>query len=280
MFRRTIPLFVAMAAVTGCATAPLAPPALAYGEQSTTTATYVHADTTSVDVSAMGQRLQLSQHGRAVYDVAFTEAPSGVSVSVSVRTLEATINQPMGGSLPLDEGSVEGPVEFTLDRVGNSVLSRSPRVTTEASQLVSGLGLAHTFFPALPGRPVVPGDSWVDSLTFSGEEGGGTRSESSVLRYTVAGDTVVDGRTLLHIGFEGSATLSNEMEVSGMAVSQSSEVEVDGLVLWDVQTGLMVEHVRRSAGTGTAQIPIVPVPLPILLSSFQRTTLEAPGRQP
>ncbi len=275
MTGRRIAVVLHAAVLAGCAGGPPSPPALAYGEQSVEAAVYVFADTTAVNVSVMGQSMELSQHGRAVYDVAFGEAPSGVSMAFTLRSLQATLGQPMGPPLSIDESSVDGALEFTLDRTGNAVLSSTPEVTAEASQMVSGLALAHTFFPALPGRPAVPGDSWVDSVSFSGDEGAGTRSESSVLRYTVVGDTAVDGRRLLRIDYEGSSTIANDMEVSGMAISQASELEVSGLVLWDVQSGMMVEQHRTATGSGSVRVPIAPVPLPISLRAVQRTRLEA-----
>ena len=262
--------------VSACAVTPPSPPALAYGESSAAGAAYAFADTTLVDISVMGQSMTLSQRGTAVYDVAFREAPSGVGVALTVRTLAATLSEPMGGSIRVDEGSVDGALEFTLDRQGNAVVSSRPRVEAEASQMISGLSLAHTFFPALPGRAATAGESWVDSLTFSGDEAAGARSESSVLRSTVVGDTLVDGRTLLRIDFEGTTTVANELEVSGMAVSQRSELDVTGLVLWDVQAGLMVEQLRTATGSGTVSVPIAPVPLPITLRSVQRTRIQQP----
>jgi hypothetical protein len=276
MSGRRIVSAVLVAALTGCTSGPPSPPALAYGESAVESATYVQADTTSVDVSFMGQRMQLSQHGRAVYDVAFRTQNPAMDVVLTLRSLAATLNQPMGAPLRVDESSVDGVLEFTLDRRGDAVVVRRPSVAVEASQMVSGLGLAHTFFPALPGRPAVPGESWVDSLSFSGDEGPGTYSESSVLRYTVVGDTLVGGRSLLRIDFEGSMSMTNDMEFSGMPIHQESELDVAGTVLWDVQGGLMVERTRTESGSGTVRVPIAPLPLPITITSVQRTRLERP----
>ena len=274
MIRRWMTLGLVTAFVGGCAAGPPSPPSLAYGEQAVTTAAYGFSDTTSVDISVMGQSMQLSQHGRAEYDVTFADDPAGVGVTLAVRTLSATLNQPMGAPLRVDESSVRGDLTFALDRVGDATVLRRPVVADEASQMVSGLSLAHTFFPALPGRAALPGESWVDTLDFSGDDGPGSMSESSVLRYTVVGDTVIDGRSLLLIDMEGTTRSANDMELSGMAVSQESELEVSGYVLWDLQAGIMFEHFRESAGSGRVSVPIAPVPLPIRVHSVQRTRLQ------
>ena len=109
-------------AVSACAVGPPSPPALAYGESSAEGAAYAFADTTLVDIAVMGQSMTLSQRGIAVYDVAFREAPSGVGVALRVRSLAATLSEPMGGSIRVDEGSVDGTLEFTLEGPGNGVV--------------------------------------------------------------------------------------------------------------------------------------------------------------
>jgi hypothetical protein len=262
--------------VAACGGGPPSPPALAYGEQTVSAAAYAYSDTTSVRVSVMGQTMELSQHGIAEYDVVFDEAPSGVDVLLSVRSLSASLNQPMGPPVRVDESMVVGDLVFTLSRVGDPTVTRRPEVSDEASQMVSGLSLAHSFFPALPGRTAVPGESWVDSLDYSGEDGPGVRSETSVLRYTVVGDTVVGGRSLLHIEVAGTATVSNAMVIAGMDIDQASDLDVSGYVLWDLQAGIPFEHYRESTGTGQVRIPISPFPLPIEVRSTQRSQLKTP----
>ena len=65
--------------------------------------------------------------------------------------LVATLTQPMGAPVQVDEGYVTGPLLFSLDRQGNATVTGQPEVRAEASQMVSGLDLAHGFFPGLPG---------------------------------------------------------------------------------------------------------------------------------
>jgi hypothetical protein len=276
MKQRVLAIFGASSLLVACG--PPSPPALAYGVPSTTEVVYDFADTTYVVVSVMGQSLEMSQAGVARYAIDFSPAPRGVSVSLSVEALAATINQPMGAPLRIDENDVEGMLVFTLDRRGSSTVSREPEVQPQASLMVSGMSIAHTFFPRLPGRAVVAGEEWVDTVSFEGREGAGGRRETSVLRYTVVGDTVVSGRPLLVISLRGTTQSANDMSVSGMNVSQSSELEVQGRILWDYQRGMMVESVKRATGRGTASVPIAPAPLPITIESTQRARLRE--RQP
>jgi hypothetical protein len=106
----------------------------------------------------MGQSMEMSQEGTAQFVVSFGSDPSGVQVTMNVDALSATINQPMGAPVRVDEGAVDGSLVFLLDRMGNATPGQMPDVGVEASQMVSGLSLAHTFFPGLPGRAVASGE--------------------------------------------------------------------------------------------------------------------------
>lgn len=250
-----------------------AAPALEYGVPSPDEVRYVSDDTTSVRVSVMGQRMEMSQRATADYAVVFSPAPSGVNVTMSLTALDGVLTQPMGGPVQVDEGEVEGVLVFSLDREGNAVVTETPSVAVRASQMVSGLALAHGFFPGLPGRSAGVGDAWVDTVTFQGPEGAGTRSETSVLSYRVQGDTVVAGRRLLRLDVEGTTSSSAELAIAGMSVSQSSELETEGFVLWDPEAGLMVERHTSSTGRGTATVPVAPDPLPIRIDARQHVRL-------
>lgn len=275
MMRSAFSLAAVSFLAAACGGSPPSPPALAYGEGPGGNLSYQFADTTEMDVSLMGRSMQLSQHGVATYDVSVVNTSAGVDVVMIVRALDVTLNQPMGAPVHVDQSAVRGALEFSLDRVGGVSLTAKPTVADEASQMVSGLSLAHGFFPRLPGRAALPGDSWVDTVSWSGEEGPGARSERSVLNYTVVGDTVVDGRSLLMISLAGETTVTNELVIAGMSVGQRSDLEVEGHVLWDLRSGTLFEQVRRASGPGQVSVPMAPAPLPIRVRTTQRARVQS-----
>jgi hypothetical protein len=277
MKKRVLSTLVLSSLVAACA--PPSPPALAYRVPATPDVVYEYADTSVVSVSVMGQILEMSQRGVGTYGVGFASSPEGVRVTLTVQSLDASLAQPMGASVRVDEGDVDGALVFTLGRRGEASLVERPDVEAQASLMVSAMSLAHTFFPRLPGRAVAPGESWTDTIAFSGQETGGDRSERSVVRYTVTGDTIVSGRPLLVIALDATTESSNTMVISGMSVSQRSDLDVTGTILWDHQRGLLVESVRRARGAGTASVPIAPAPLPIRIESTQRVRLLRSGSQ-
>lgn len=272
MTKRFLPLLL-LAFAAACAGGPPGPPSLQYGDHAMSSMTYEHADTTEVSVSMMGQSLSIGQSGSAVFDVTLAGSPDGVGVVMSVRSLEASISHPMGAPMRVDESSVTGDIAFSLDRRGRSTVTSLPQVRAEASQLVSGLSLAHSFFPGLPGRGVTPGDSWVDTIQYSADEGGADRTEMSVTTYTVEGPVMVGDREMLRIGLTGSTSLELEFDMSGMSISQESDLDVEGHVLWDLRDGVMYEQVRSASGSGTVRVPVVPQALPIEITSTQRSRL-------
>ena len=270
---RTTTVFALLLAVGACSSGPPAPPALGYGEGPEEELTYVRADTTLITASMMGQSMEIEQRGEMTLAVAMSNTPEGADVRMSVVDLSGRITQPMGAPMTIDESAVDGDLVFSLDRRGRATVESLPNVELESSQMVSGSALAHGFFPRMPGSAMDGGASWVDTLSYEGEDAAGLRREESITTYTVEGPAVFDGMSVLRIGLTGTSTLSNEFEMGGMALSQSSEVEFEGHVLWDHQRGLMLEHVQRSTGAGQVNVPIAPVPLPIEIDSRQVTRL-------
>ena len=270
MKRRNVTGLLLMSAlVVGCTATPPAPPALAYGMPADAEAVYDFGDTTVVYVDAMGQRMELGMGMSGVYDVMYAPASTGVDVTMAARSFSATVTSPMGAPIRADESDIDGELTFTLDRVGNATVTGEPGVSDVVSQVLSGVVLVQGFFPGLPGRAVVPGDSWVDTIDVVGGAGEGQRSDFSILRYTVQGDSTVDGRTYLSIALEGTTEISTEMDMGGMTISQSSDLEMEGHILWDLPAGRVFETRRSGRGSGTVSVPNIPFPLPIQVETSQ-----------
>ena len=251
--------------------------ALGYRVPATPSVTYAYGDTTLIGISLMGQALEIAMRGSARYGMDFAPAAPGVQVTLSVETLDVSVTVPMAGEERVDESGVVGPLVFTLDPTGDAAVVSSPEISVTAARMISSLTTAHSFFPGLPDRVVGRGDRWVDTVAFEGDAELGATAEESIVTYTVLGDTVVDGRALLRIGLSGTTRSSNETTMGGFQVAQSSELTVDGHVLWDEEDGIMYELVRRGVGTGTVRIPMAQQPLPIELTTTQRARVAPPA---
>jgi hypothetical protein len=177
----------------------------------------------------------------------------------------------MAGPMSFDESSVTGELVFTLDRRGGVTLVSMPEMDAAARQLVPPEQVAHAFFPALPGTAVVAGDRWTDTIAFESEEGGAQRT---ILDYTVVGDTLVNGAPLLHIAFGGTSEMTQALSMQGTEIEQTTNLELAGHVLWDLQRGIMVERVSSASGRGTVRTPLLPAELPTRFDMRSRARLD------
>lgn len=264
-------------AVAACGGGSASPPALAYRLPSPAQASYDVFDTATISIQALGQSLDLRVESSAIYDVAFARANDGVQVTMSVEDLDATINIPMAGPIPVDESSVAGELVFTLDRLGSASLVSAPEVDDAAGQLVPPLQIAHTFFPALPGRSVRAGDTWSDTISYEddGTVTGGEDVQRSIFQYTAVGDTVIAGTPLLRIAFDGTSEVAQTLGMQGTEIEQSTTLRIEGHVLWDLTAGRMYERVTTSTGAGTVRIAMMPGELPTRLQVVSRVRLRS-----
>lgn len=211
------------------------------------TASFVKADTAVVTVDAPGMgTFDVDVQAEATVDVAFTEGAGGLNVTATYSALSGTMTNPMGAPLNVDESAVEGQLVFTVDGRGRTTVTESLEVDLEAVQLVSPSGFAYELFPRLPDRVVAVGDSWTDTVTVV-EEAEGISSETiAIVTYTVAGDTVVGGRSLMKLNTDSEIEASVSGSMQGMSMSQNMSGSGSGWVLWDAAMSLV--HSSFSVG--------------------------------
>jgi hypothetical protein len=261
--------------LAACGAGSTSPPALAYGLPTPSEASYDVLDTATVSIEALGQSLDLDVGSSAIYDLSFARAEDGVTVTLRVADLAATIGIPMAGPMNFDESSVAGDLVFTLDRRGNASMVSAPTMDETVGQLVPPVQIANSFFPALPGTAVRAGDTWTDTISYEsqGDATGGAGMQRSVLQYTAVGDTAIAGRPLLRIAFTGTAEVSQTLGMQGTEIEQATDLQLEGHVLWDREAGLMFERVTSSTGTGRVRVAGMPAELPTRFRSMSRVRM-------
>ncbi len=267
-------LALACLTLTACALGgPPSPPGLTYGVPTETQVTYTVEERSDMDIDAEGQSMQARGSSSMTLGVAFTESTEGVTVTMHVRELQATLSNPMG-SQSADQEGIEGPVVITLDRTGEVTLVEEPEVTGTVAQFFQSPRLAYGFFPKLPGRAAGAGDSWTDTLSFEGTPGGNEIKATSVLDYVIEGDTVVDGRSLVKIAFEGTVDQSGRGQVTGMDFTQNLSGTTSGWFLWDLQRRLFVESRSDGDLRGSMEVSAAPFPLALRVRQQGHVRLE------
>lgn len=266
-------LVVAPLVLGACAgSGPASPPALAYGLPQPATVRYQTGDTALMDIDAGGQNMQATVSSGATFGTTFARAPEGVRVTLTVEDLDARVSSP-AGSASADESGIGGPVVFDLDRRGGATVVSQPTVTGPTGEFFQPLSLAHGFFPRLPGRAAALGESWTDTIRVEGEQGEGSLDQTTVATYTVAGDTLVRGRSMVRIDVTGTVRTSSRGVTMGMDFTQNLNGTVRGWVLWDQGRGLLVESYTETDGRGSMEVAMAPFPLGVRMRGQSRVRL-------
>jgi hypothetical protein len=259
------------ASVLGCAPgAPAPPPGLAYRLPVPPPAGYRLADTVRVELQAMGQSFALEGAARSEWATAFAPDPGGVRVTATLTDLSASMSNPLGGGGTADESGVEGPLVLVLGPRGETNIQLVPLVTPEVAQFFTGESIAERLFPALPGRSPAVGESWVDTVSTGGREGEVANRMLTAWRFTLVGDTVVEGATLRLVRGSASHQRTSDGTMAGVEFSQDLSGTIDGFFLWDERGASLRSSEYRSDLTGTMTVSLSPVPFTVGLRSVVR----------
>lgn len=272
---RSIPLLATAFVFAACASGGgpgvgSSPPALAYAMPDGGTLVYSQSDTVQVEVDMGGQTLPITQASNGVISMDFTSQPTGLRVSATYLDLEASVDNPMTGTERFSEADVEGAIVFDLTPRGEGTLVSGPELQGGAAQMVSAGTMAATFFPRLPNRPVVAGDRWVDTLDVVADEESGRIETRSISEYTVRGDTLVDGRTLIRVDFVSDDEREARNSEQGMDLTQDLAGRTSGFFLWDPVARALHSQVATSRMTGTMEVTGAPFPLGLTVEASSR----------
>jgi len=234
---------------------------LMYTVPATSSVVYVAESSQDVfiDAGAMGS-MNMTGNSESELAMAFATGTDGVQVTTTFQKVSASMSQPMGGSQTASESDVDGPLVFTIDKTGKGTLVSAPEVTVTAEQLISPVALAYEFFPRLPGGAANPGDMWTDTIQYEIVMSQGDLSSKSVVTYTLVGDTVVDGLTLLHVTYEGEAEAVGSGTTEGMEAIQSFSGDLAGMFLWDPARSLVVFNETSQDLDGSVEVPASGMP--------------------
>ena len=260
----------------GCGVSSPAPAGgLGFDLPSVPEATYVAGDSLRISVQSPLGALTIEMDSEMTLGMSFARVSDGVEVTAAVREFGASLNNPMTGTTSVDEGDVEGPLVFVIDRDGDATVSALPSVDGGVEQLRPFMSLPHEIFPRLPGRVVTSGDSWVDTVAWSGSQAEGSFSSTTVYTYTLTGDTAIAGARLLRIGVAGEATLEGSARAQGASIQQSLTGTTSGYYLWNPDEGLVHAAELDRTLEGTLSLPSMNLPsMPIRASGPFRTHIE------
>ena len=224
-------------------------------------AVYHIADTIVIDLSSPLGSLEAVSASTFTIGLAFATDPGGARVTGTVESLEATMTSPMGPAESAGLDDVSGTLGFLVGPYSVMEVTSYPEVGAP-SPMLSFPALPHQLFPRIVPGVVLPGATWTDTATTS-YEGEVDATFSTITDYTLVGDTVVDGRSLLHIAV--AAQVAIELEADEEILSnQSLEGSLNGFILWDPQRRLAAYGRFDREMAGNMKMPGMPtIPLGI-----------------
>ena len=235
MSRRAFPSIVASAVAAGCAGPGGPSPAdpLTYGIPSPPTAVYHVDDTISIDMATPLGGMEVTGQGSATMGLAFRTDPGGMRVVGTVEAFEGSMTHPMMGTQTAGPDDLSGNLEVVIGAGGVEELASFPELAGPLAMMSSFPVLGYLIFPRMPAGDVGPGATWVDTVTASTETEGASMATTTVSTYTLVGDTVVDGRSLVQIAVANQIRVETSFEEGGMSITQDVAGSTTGFVLWD-----------------------------------------------
>ena len=207
--------------------------------------------------------------------VTFERSAVGVRATTEIRAFSGRMTNPLAGPVTVSEDDIEGELVFTVDDRGHADIVSSPIVASAARAVFNPVSLAHGMFPMLPADGVGVGESWVDSTSYSANEGGNSIEVTWVGTSTLVGDTVVDGKTLTLVRTEAEVSIELAGQLAGVDVEQSMSGPETGFYLWDPVRGAVVYQEASRDFTGTVNVAVAPGPMD--LSATQRIRMVLVG---
>ena len=130
-----------------------------------------------------------------------------------------------------------------------------PVLDSAVAALTPFPGVFFDLFPRLPDFPVGQGGQWMDTVLWSVVDETSESVTQTVFTYTLVGDTVVNGRSLLNIGVDGDISMQTVEGVGDELSDNRLSGTSSGYVLWDPEHNLPWFSVLDRDIRGTNQVP-------------------------
>lgn len=250
-------LLPAVLLLVGCAgpRAPAPAPALAYAAPAAAPV-YAATDTVHYVIEAGDMGGVETRSGyTARMRLAFAPDSGDYRVTATLLRFAGTFSSAMAGSVSADEKGVGGPFVVRVTPMGQADLVDAPTLSDDFQQVTGAEALVRNFFVRVPGRPVHAGDIWTDTINNRDVGGDMTTDSRSILTATAAGDTAIQGRTLLLVRTRYENTVHVSGNSGGTEITQRLHGVTTGTFLWDVERHLLAERTERGQMEGTLDLP-------------------------
>ncbi len=219
------------------------------------TALYHVDDSVVVSVSTAAGDIEVTTTTLLTMNMVFARDVAGVGIYGTVVGFNVASSSPGMGTRSAGAEDVTGPLALVLGRQGHVEVGAMPSLDSAVMDLTPFPAVAFEIFPRLPARPIGRGGTWVDTVTWAVEEETSESATQTVYTYTLMGDTLVEGETLLNIAMQGDITMEMLEGVGDAVVRQTLSGSTTGYVLWDPERNLPKYSASQRTIEGTNQVP-------------------------
>ena len=218
------------------------------------------ADTITMIMTMPDGEVDMAMSSASTIALAFAADSGGVRAVGTVSDYSSGMFSIAMGNMDPGGTGLSGDLEFVIATDGHVEVLSTPELASTGLPVVAPFQFnALDLFPRFPGHPLQPGDTWADTVTASADPAAlgvpvpieGTTESTFVYTYTLAGDTLVDGRSLRKITVSGAGTTPGSVEEAGQTTAGDLNNTLEGIVLWDAERGLVaaVDLVRTLDGS-------------------------------
>lgn len=219
-----------------------------------TTYAFTAATAFSIDAGPIGTMTAGSEQA-GLAELVFRRDDPGVESTIRILEYAGRFENPNQGALEVDESDIGGSWTVRVDERGRLEMVDAPRLSGAAADLAAQENMIRPLFALLPGGVADPGATWLDTVTTNERTRRTTTRWRSVIRSTLTGDTVVDGRWLVVIRTEAATTIEIEGSSGGVEVIQRLAGTTLGTILWDPVAALLVARTDGGEMEGTLELP-------------------------
>ena len=246
---------------------------LAYDVPAPPMATYQITDTMVVTISTPMGDMAVNTGTDLTLAMTFERAAAGIRVMGSVEHFQASAQDPMTGTRSVDGDDVSGMLEYVIGRRGDVEVTSLPELSAAAAQMSPfASARATNCFHHCPMPWWRQGGMWVDTVTWTTDIESMETTSTGILTYTLVGDTLLDGQTLLNFAVSGEVSADAEGSVGGMAMTQNMAGSTAGFILWDTDRGLPAYQESEREMEGSMSAAGMP-PFSMFVNGTTRVTL-------
>jgi len=218
-------------------------------------AMYDLIDSTHITLQSSDQPVEVFVAARATAELDLRPAGDDVRGGVRVTALAGTGNTYAGSSVNIGADEIPDVAEVIVSRHGQVRIVKEPAFSDELRKLMGPNRMYQSFFARLPGREILRGAKWTDTISISDENQGLVSRTLRIVTSVWDRDTTIAGRVLNVIESRSIIMARVRGSTPGVEIEQNLAGESTSTTLWHSARRLIYEHSERASLSGSTDLP-------------------------